>query len=165
MLSFDPRNTYHIPSQARLMTFGPRYTSQCRNSVISHDSCLLECRPSNQDNRPQHLQNDQTLPSPIHEAHPDPERSADHSRKKICYQSRVKDEPAYYCNECDVEVFNLLFVTSENSSRKTYVVHCEDCARRRTPSLSGVVVLEQYRVEELMNTYDNFSLAPLPCSK
>lgn len=24
--------------------------------------------------------------------------------KKICYQSRVKDEPAYYCNECDVSV-------------------------------------------------------------
>lgn len=22
--------------------------------------------------------------------------------KKISYQSRVKDEPAYYCNECDV---------------------------------------------------------------
>ncbi|XP_058267866.1 lysine (K)-specific demethylase 6B, b isoform X1 [Hemibagrus wyckioides] len=85
--------------------------------------------------------------------------------KKICYQSRVKDEPAYYCNECDVEVFNLLFVTSESSNRKTYVVHCEDCARRRSSSLSGVVVLEQYRVEELMNTYDNFSLAPAPCSK
>ncbi|MCI4387959.1 hypothetical protein PGIGA_G00079960 [Pangasianodon gigas] len=85
--------------------------------------------------------------------------------KKICYQSRVKDEPAYYCNECDVEVFNLLFVTSENSSRKTYVVHCQDCARRRSSTLSGVVVLEQYRVEDLMNTYDNFSLAPAPCSK
>lgn len=24
--------------------------------------------------------------------------------KKISYQSRVKDEPAYYCNECDVSV-------------------------------------------------------------
>jgi len=24
------------------------------------------------------------------------------SGKKISYQSRVKDEPAYYCNECDV---------------------------------------------------------------
>lgn len=24
--------------------------------------------------------------------------------KKICYQSRVKDEPAYYCNECDVSL-------------------------------------------------------------
>ncbi|XP_072232193.1 uncharacterized protein kdm6ba isoform X2 [Leuresthes tenuis] len=78
--------------------------------------------------------------------------------KKISYQSRVKDEPAYYCNECDVEVFNLLFVTSESSSRKTYVVHCEDCARRRSPNLTNVVVLEQYSIEELINTYDSFSL-------
>ncbi|XP_018607131.1 lysine-specific demethylase 6B-like isoform X2 [Scleropages formosus] len=80
--------------------------------------------------------------------------------KKISYQSRVKDEPAYYCNECDVEVFNLLFVTSENGSRKTYVVHCEDCARLRSQNLSGVVVLEQYRMDELMSVYDNFVLAP-----
>ncbi|KAL6118765.1 kdm6b [Pungitius sinensis] len=79
--------------------------------------------------------------------------------KKLSYQSRVKDEPAYYCNECDVEVFNLLFVTSENNSRKTYVVHCEDCARQRSPNLTNVVVLEQYRMEELMNTYDSFNLA------
>ncbi|XP_026114708.1 uncharacterized protein LOC113093074 isoform X3 [Carassius auratus] len=85
--------------------------------------------------------------------------------KKISYQSRVKDEPAYYCNECDVEVFDLLFVTSENSSRKTYVVHCEDCAREQSPSLSGVVVLEQYRISELTNTYDNFTLAPVPCCR
>lgn len=57
-----------------------------------------------------------------------------------------------------VEVFDLLFVTSENNSRKTYVVHCEDCARQRSPNLTNVVVLEQYRIEELMNTYDSFSL-------
>ncbi|XP_058479717.1 lysine-specific demethylase 6B isoform X1 [Solea solea] len=79
--------------------------------------------------------------------------------KKISYQSRVKDEPAYYCNECDVEVFNLLFVTSESSSRKTYVVHCEDCARQRSPNLTNVVVLEQCRTEELMSAYDSFSQA------
>ncbi|KAM9332074.1 lysine (K)-specific demethylase 6B, b isoform 2-T3 [Pholidichthys leucotaenia] len=85
--------------------------------------------------------------------------------KKICYQSRMKDEPAYYCNECDVEVFNLLFVTSENSSKKTYVVHCEDCARAKSPSLAGVVVLEQYRIEELMRMYDSFVLTPSPFSK
>uniref|UniRef100_A0A673GKV8 Lysine-specific demethylase 6B n=1 Tax=Sinocyclocheilus rhinocerous TaxID=307959 RepID=A0A673GKV8_9TELE len=78
--------------------------------------------------------------------------------KKISYQSRVKDEPAYYCNECDVEVFNLLFVTSENGSRKMYVVHCEDCARQRNPNLSNVVVLEQCSMEELMSVYDSFSL-------
>ncbi|XP_010730468.3 uncharacterized protein LOC104920017 isoform X1 [Larimichthys crocea] len=85
--------------------------------------------------------------------------------KKICYQSRVKDEPAYYCNECDVEVFDLLFVTSENSSKKSYVVHCEDCARAKSPGLAGVVVLEQYRIEELMKTYDSFVLASSPFSK
>ncbi|NWS07479.1 KDM6B demethylase, partial [Motacilla alba] len=50
--------------------------------------------------------------------------------KKIAYQGRVKDEPAYYCNECDVEVFNILFVTSETGGRNTYLVHCEGCARR-----------------------------------
>ncbi|XP_068079908.1 lysine (K)-specific demethylase 6B, b isoform X2 [Danio rerio] len=85
--------------------------------------------------------------------------------KKISYQSRVKDEPAYYCNECDLEVFDLLFVTSENSSRKTYVVHCEDCARERSPGLNGVVVLEQYRIDELMNMYDNFTLSAVPCCR
>ncbi|XP_051578653.1 lysine-specific demethylase 6B-like [Myxocyprinus asiaticus] len=85
--------------------------------------------------------------------------------KKISYQSRVKDEPAYYCNECDMEVFDLLFVTSENGSRKTYVVHCDDCARQRNPNLSNVVVLEQWRMEELMNVYDSFNLAITPSSR
>lgn len=85
--------------------------------------------------------------------------------KKISYQSRVKDEPAYYCNECDVEVFNLLFVTSESSNKKSYVVHCEDCARRKSAALTGVVVLEQYRIEELMKTYDSFTLAPVQIPK
>lgn len=63
-----------------------------------------------------------------------------------------------------VEVFNLLFVTSENNSRKTYVVHCEDCARQRNPHLTNVVVLEQYRTEELMNIYDSFNLVSPPAS-
>lgn len=57
-----------------------------------------------------------------------------------------------------VEVFNLLFVSSESSSKKTYVVHCEDCVRARSSSLAGVVVLEQYRTEELMRIYDSFVL-------
>lgn len=60
-----------------------------------------------------------------------------------------------------VEVFNLLFVTSENSSKKSYVVHCEDCARAKSPTLAGVVVLEQYRIEDLMKTYDSFTLVGL----
>lgn len=85
--------------------------------------------------------------------------------KKIAYQGRVKDEPAYYCNECDVEVFNILFVTSENGSRNTYLVHCEGCARWRSAGLQGVVVLEQYRTEELAQAYDAFTLAPAGTSR
>lgn len=61
-----------------------------------------------------------------------------------------------------VEVFDLLLVTSENGGRKLYVVHCEDCARNRDPGLADVVVLEQYRVEELMNIYDSFVLVSVP---
>lgn len=60
-----------------------------------------------------------------------------------------------------VEVFDLLFVTSENSTKKSYVVHCEDCARAKNPTMAGVVVLEQYRIEELMRTYDSFTLVSL----
>lgn len=58
-------------------------------------------------------------------------------------------------------MFDLLLVTSENSSKKSYVVHCEDCARAKNPTLAGVVVLEQYRMEELMKTYDNFRLVSI----
>ncbi|XP_058684972.1 lysine-specific demethylase 6B-like, partial [Poecile atricapillus] len=82
--------------------------------------------------------------------------------KKIAYQGRVKDEPAYYCNECDVEVFNILFVTSDTGGRNTYLVHCEGCARRRGGGLAGVVVLEQYKTEELMQIYDGFTLVTPP---
>lgn len=57
-----------------------------------------------------------------------------------------------------VEVFNILLVTSEAGSRNTYLVHCEACARRRSASLHGVVVLEQYKTEELMHIYDSFTL-------
>lgn len=57
-----------------------------------------------------------------------------------------------------VGVFNILFVTSETGGRNTYLVHCEGCARRRSGALHGVVVLEQYKTEELMQIYDGFTL-------
>ncbi|KAM7380229.1 hypothetical protein PAMP_003541 [Pampus punctatissimus] len=64
-----------------------------------------------------------------------------------------------------VEVFDLLFVTSESNSRKTYVVHCQDCARRGNANLDNFVVLEQYKIDDLMQVYDQFTLAsPLPSS-
>ncbi|XP_067116876.1 lysine-specific demethylase 6A isoform X1 [Osmerus mordax] len=85
--------------------------------------------------------------------------------KELVWHGRTREEPAHYCSICEVEVFDLLFVTSESNSRKTYVVHCQDCARRGSPNLDNFVVLEQYKIEDLMQVYDQFTLAPpLPSS-
>ncbi|XP_064166423.1 lysine-specific demethylase 6A isoform X2 [Anguilla rostrata] len=78
--------------------------------------------------------------------------------KEVVWHGRTKDEPAHYCSICEVEVFDLLFVTSESNSRKTYVVHCQDCARRGSSNLDNFVVLEQYKMEDLMQVYDQFTL-------
>uniref|UniRef100_A0A8C4P0T3 [histone H3]-trimethyl-L-lysine(27) demethylase n=1 Tax=Dicentrarchus labrax TaxID=13489 RepID=A0A8C4P0T3_DICLA len=85
--------------------------------------------------------------------------------KELVWHGRTQNEPAHYCSICEVEVFDLLFVTSESNSRKTYVVHCQDCARRGSTNLDNFVVLEQYKIEDLMQVYDQFTLAsPLPSS-
>ncbi len=64
-------------------------------------------------------------------------------------------------SRAQVEVFDLLFVTSESNSRKTYVVHCQDCARRGSTNLDNFVVLEQYKIEDLMQVYDQFTLVSI----
>ncbi|XP_053185250.1 lysine-specific demethylase 6A isoform X2 [Scomber japonicus] len=85
--------------------------------------------------------------------------------KELVWHGRTQNEPAHYCSICEVEVFDLLFVTSESNSRKTYVVHCQDCARRGNANLDNFVVLEQYKIDDLMQVYDQFTLAsPLPSS-
>uniref|UniRef100_A0A8C1PNE7 [histone H3]-trimethyl-L-lysine(27) demethylase n=1 Tax=Cyprinus carpio TaxID=7962 RepID=A0A8C1PNE7_CYPCA len=81
--------------------------------------------------------------------------------KETIWHRRSRDEPAHYCSICEVEVFNLLFVTSDSYSRKSFVVQCQDCARKASSDLDGFVVLQQYRMEDLMQVYDQFSLVSL----
>ncbi|XP_069429675.1 lysine-specific demethylase 6A-like isoform X1 [Ovis canadensis] len=80
--------------------------------------------------------------------------------KEITWHGRTNDEPARYCSICEVEVFDLLFVTNESNSQKTYIVHCQDCARKASGNLDNFVVLEEYKIEDLMQVYDQFTLAP-----
>uniref|UniRef100_A0A3B4H4S1 [histone H3]-trimethyl-L-lysine(27) demethylase n=1 Tax=Pundamilia nyererei TaxID=303518 RepID=A0A3B4H4S1_9CICH len=80
--------------------------------------------------------------------------------KETVLRPRTRDEPAHYCTICEVEVFNLLFVRRELLSKKQCVVHCQDCARKGSAALDDFVVLEQYRMEDLMQVYDQFTLAP-----
>jgi len=43
---------------------------------------------------------------------------------------------------------------------KKHVVHCLDCARKISETLEEFVILEEYRMKELMEIYDNFTLHP-----
>lgn len=69
----------------------------------------------------------------------------------------------YFSVRCrlQVEVFNLLFVRRELLSKKQYVVHCQDCARKGSATLDDFVVLEQHRMEDLMQVYDQFALVSM----
>ncbi|XP_029941675.1 histone demethylase UTY-like isoform X1 [Salarias fasciatus] len=80
--------------------------------------------------------------------------------KDTVLRPRTRDEPAHYCTICEVEVFNLLFVRRELLSKKQLVVHCQDCARKGSAALDDFVVLEQHCMEDLMQVYDQFTLAP-----
>lgn len=74
------------------------------------------------------------------------------------WHGRTDNEPSHYCEICDVEVFNLLFVRQVQGSN-SHLVYCEDCARKESQNLSGFVVLSQYHMDELMRIYDQFTLA------
>uniref|UniRef100_A0A3B5N115 [histone H3]-trimethyl-L-lysine(27) demethylase n=1 Tax=Xiphophorus couchianus TaxID=32473 RepID=A0A3B5N115_9TELE len=78
--------------------------------------------------------------------------------KETVLKPRTRDEPAHYCIICEVEVFNLLFVRREPLSKKQCLVHCQDCARKGSAALDDFMVLEQYRMEDLMQVYDQFTL-------
>ncbi|KAJ6633668.1 Lysine-specific demethylase 6A, partial [Pseudolycoriella hygida] len=80
---------------------------------------------------------------------------------EVRFHGRGKNEASHYCGQCELEVFNILFIREQE---KRHVVHCMGCARKQTPSLSGFVCLEEYRLSELMQVYDAFVLHHPPPS-
>jgi len=52
-------------------------------------------------------------------------------------------------------VFNILFVKELD---KKHVVHCLDCARNISRTLEDFVILQEYKMEEMIEVYDNFTL-------
>ncbi|XP_067669128.1 lysine-specific demethylase 6A-like isoform X2 [Haliotis asinina] len=79
--------------------------------------------------------------------------------KEVKWHGRSKDETAHYCNECEVEVFNILFVTEQD---RKFIVHCQDCVYKTSPTLEGIVVLNQFLIEDLTEIYDKFQLHTAP---
>uniref|UniRef100_A0A1B0DDE7 Uncharacterized protein n=1 Tax=Phlebotomus papatasi TaxID=29031 RepID=A0A1B0DDE7_PHLPP len=78
---------------------------------------------------------------------------------EVRFHGRGKNEASHYCGQCELEVFNVLFIREQE---KRHVVHCIGCARKQTPSLQGFVCLEEYRLSELTQVYDAFILHPPP---
>ncbi|CAE1317944.1 UTX [Acanthosepion pharaonis] len=76
---------------------------------------------------------------------------------ELKWHGRAQNEAAHYCNDCEEEVFDILFVTEQD---KKHVVHCQNCACKISPALEGFVVLEQYHLEDLIEMYDKFQLHP-----
>uniref|UniRef100_A0A1I8Q3Y6 JmjC domain-containing protein n=1 Tax=Stomoxys calcitrans TaxID=35570 RepID=A0A1I8Q3Y6_STOCA len=73
----------------------------------------------------------------------------------VRFHGRGKNEASHYCGQCEVEVFNILFIREQE---KRHVVHCMTCARKQSPNLQGIVCLEEYRLTELCQIYDAFTL-------
>ncbi|XP_058124387.1 histone demethylase UTY [Anopheles coustani] len=82
---------------------------------------------------------------------------------EVRFHGRGKNEASHYCGQCEVEVFNILFIREQE---KRHIVHCMGCARKQSPTLQGFVCLEEYKLAELMQVYDAFVLhtppPPLP---
>ncbi|XP_048748204.1 histone demethylase UTY-like isoform X2 [Ostrea edulis] len=75
---------------------------------------------------------------------------------EVKWHGRNENEAAHYCNDCEVEVFDILFVLEQD---KKFIVHCQDCARKIHPRLEGFVVLKQYYTQQLCEIFDRFQLA------
>lgn len=79
--------------------------------------------------------------------------------KTIKYQAREKNENAHYCEDCEAEVFNVLFIKQKEDNSSEYIVRCYDCARKIDKDLKNILVLHQYKPKELMDMYDRCQLA------
>ena len=65
-------------------------------------------------------------------------------------------EPANFCGHCDKEVFGIFFIRASDPD----LIHCLNCAHRRSHSLKGFICLEEYKLKELSDVYDAFKVHP-----
>jgi hypothetical protein len=64
----------------------------------------------------------------------------------------------FFMYRLQAEVFSILFVLEQD---KKHIVHCLNCACKISPTLENFVILNQYKLEELMEIYDNFQLSSI----
>lgn len=72
---------------------------------------------------------------------------------EIKWHGKAPHEPAHYCVNCEIEVFNILFV---KNIEKKLVVYCAKCAIEMSRVLENFVVLQEYDMAYLKETHSNF---------
>jgi histone demethylase len=77
------------------------------------------------------------------------------SEKPIKEHKWQKGDSAHSCHQCDIEVFNLLFVKEVNAK---FHVFCFQCARMN--NLDEYIFLHQHSFDELSAIFDQFQLHP-----
>lgn len=77
----------------------------------------------------------------------------DNSNIEVKWHGKAPHEAAHYCTICEIEVFNILFV---KAIEKKLVVHCAKCAIEVSQILENFVVLQEYDMNYLKETYSNF---------
>uniref|UniRef100_A0A0K2U1I1 JmjC domain-containing protein n=2 Tax=Lepeophtheirus salmonis TaxID=72036 RepID=A0A0K2U1I1_LEPSM len=72
------------------------------------------------------------------------------------FQARQKNDPAHYCCQCDIEVFSIMFVREMDGK---VLIFCLNCAKRQgNGELKTFICLEEYKLTELYDVYNNFTL-------
>ena len=66
-------------------------------------------------------------------------------------------EPPNFCGHCDKEVFGIFFIRASDPDGQG-LIHCLNCAHRRSHSLKGFICLEEYKLKELSDVYDAFKI-------
>ena len=75
------------------------------------------------------------------------------NKVEIKWHGKAPHESAHYCVNCEIEVFAILFV---KAIEKKLVVHCAKCAIEASPILENFVVLQEFDINYLKETYSNF---------
>uniref|UniRef100_A0AAJ7X7R5 [histone H3]-trimethyl-L-lysine(27) demethylase n=1 Tax=Petromyzon marinus TaxID=7757 RepID=A0AAJ7X7R5_PETMA len=80
--------------------------------------------------------------------------------KRTIVQPRAPGESVYYCHDCEIEVFSLLFAVRSVPGARAYRVYCRACAMRVSPQLKPFTVIQQHSSHELRTMFDHFTLFP-----
>lgn len=75
------------------------------------------------------------------------------SNIEVRWHGKAEHEAAHYCASCELEVFNILFV---KAIEKKLVVHCAKCAIKTSQILENFIVLQEYDMDSLRESYATF---------